>query len=312
MRRKSIAVLGTFTRDTTVYLDGSRSENLGGLLYTVLTLGSLLDGRLRILPVANIGHDAAAQIRTALDLPGVDLAAVRTVPVPNNHVYLRYTSPEERDEVLVGLVPPVGYEHCRVAADVDWFVVNMTSGRDIELDTLRRFRATFTGTIQFDIHSLTLGFDAAGKRVMELPRDWEQWVACVDWVQMNEAEAKLLGAGAAPEALARRILGLGPRGVFITLGSRGCVAAVRGDAGAVHVHGMPAAQQPQPAFPTGCGDVFGASFACAMLFGAAPLDACAFANAVAGRKASFEPFQRLRALRQEIGPELERFLPHAL
>ena len=103
----TIAVLGTMTRDTTVYMDGTRSENLGGLFYTLFTLAHLLAGRSRILPVANVGADLFATVQEVLRLPGLDLSAIRRVEQPNNHVHLTYRGAEARDEVLVGLVPPV-------------------------------------------------------------------------------------------------------------------------------------------------------------------------------------------------------------
>ena len=50
-KRLSIAVVGTLTRDTTVYVDGTRTENLGGTHYTVRTLVSLFASAARIVPV---------------------------------------------------------------------------------------------------------------------------------------------------------------------------------------------------------------------------------------------------------------------
>src|SRR5262245_43296364 len=94
----TIAVLGTLTRDTTVYADGTRTENLGGLLYTLATLAHLFEGGATILPVANVGEDFADTVRAALELPGFDLRHVRTVPVPNNHVHLTYRDASARDE----------------------------------------------------------------------------------------------------------------------------------------------------------------------------------------------------------------------
>ncbi len=309
-RRPSIAVLGTLTRDTTVYADGSRSENLGGTHYALLTLASLFEGRARIVPVANVGEDAYDTIHAALDLPGFDRSALRRVPVANNHVYLTYRSAEEREEVLVGLVPPVSAVHCEAVHDVDWMLVNLTSGRDIELDTLRALRArAFTG-LQLDVHSLTLGFEDDGRRVLRKPPDWEAWVACADWVQMNETEASLLGDGCPVDEMARRVVDLGPRGVLITLGARGCYGAWRAG-GEVRTLRLAAAENPEPAYPTGCGDVFGASFAFALLRGAAPESALAFANAAAGAKACHEPYRELHRLRVHAADALARFVPEA-
>lgn len=306
-----IAVLGTLTRDTTTYADGSRSENLGGLFYTLLTLAHLFDGRAGILPVANVGADLVDTVQAALRLPGLDLAGLRPVAPPNNHVFLTYRSPEVRDEVLVGLVPPVDLEHCRCAAGAHRLLVNLTSGRDIRLETLRAFRREFAAEIQLDVHSLTLDIEPGGRRVLRRPADWQAWVECADWVQMNETEARLLGGdGAALEGFATRLLELGPRGVMVTLAGRGCLAAWRQGGDVRHLQ-VDAAVHPEPAYPTGCGDVFGASFAFAQMSGAATADAVCFANAVASLKASFEPYAELARLRHLAAPYLQRWVPGA-
>ena len=303
-----IAVLGTLTRDTTVYPDGSRSENLGGLHWALLTLAHLFEARARIVPVANVGEDAYAQVLAGLDLPGLDPGRLRCVPQPNNHVFLTYRSPEEREEVLVGLVPPVGWEDVAPVGAADWILVNMISGRDVELETLENLRRSATGPVQLDVHSLTLGFEPGGRRFLQKPPEWERWVACADWVQMNEAEARLLGDGRAVPDFARRLLEKGPRGVLVTLGRQGCFAVWRTAEG-VRELALDAARHPEPAYPTGCGDVFGASFAYALLEGAATESAIRFANAAAGAKACREPYTELRRLRRHVARELELFVP---
>lgn len=306
--KRSIAVLGTLTRDTTVYADGSRSENLGGTHYSILTLAHLFQGRARILPVANVGSDAFQDIHTALDLPGLDRSSLHSVPVPNNHVYLTYRNASEREEVLVGLVPPLTPEDCASLQDLDWILVNLTSGKDLTLEAMESLRKHRRGSLQLDVHSLTLGFGEGGRRFLLKPPHWERWVACADWVQMNETEAELLGAGRSLESFAADVLALGPQGIVVTLGERGCHGAWR-EAGKVRHVQVPAGRRPQRAFPTGCGDVFGAAFAYAMLEGAAPESAIYFANAAAGAKACHEPYVALEALRRDVARELQLFVP---
>ena len=308
-RPPSVAVLGTLTRDTTIYADGSRSENLGGTHYAVLTLAHLFNGRARVVPIANVGEDAFEEIQRALDRPGIDRSALRRVAEPNNHVHLTYRTADERDEVLVGLVPPVPLEHCVSVPDIDWMLVNLTSGRDIELATMRSLRQRPFAGLQLDVHSLTLGFEADGRRVLQKPADWEEWVAGADWVQMNATEAALLGDEGPVEAFARRVLDLGPRGVLITLGAQGCLGMWH-EGGAARTLRLDAASHPEPAYPTGCGDVFGASFAFATLSGAGPEAALRFANAAAGAKACHEPYTELRRLRVHVASELERLVPN--
>ena len=301
----TIAVLGTMTRDTTVYADGSRSENLGGLIYSLTALAYLFAGRARIRAVANVGADLHPRLLAALQLPGLDTSHVRVVDTPNNHVHLTYRDAEIRDEVLEGLVPPVSAEHALAAADsADHYLVNLTSGRDVELSTMRRLRAEFGGTIQFDLHSLTLDIAAGGRRVLHRPPDWREWLACADWVQMNETEARLLAPERAPEGFLTEVLALGPQSVCVTLGPDGVAGGWRAGGGVRSLR-LPAATRPRPAYPTGCGDVFGAAFAYARLTGAGVAAALQCANGVAGVKAGFEPDTALRDIRAHAAAYLD-------
>lgn len=309
-KRLSIAVVGTLTRDTTVYVDGTRTENFGGTHYTVRTLVSLFAGAARIVPVANVGADALRITRAALDLPGVDRAHLREVPQSNNHVYLTYRDAEERDEILQGMVPPIELAQLQAVAEVDTVLVNMTSGRDVLLPTLQAFRRAYKGNVQLDVHSLTLGFDESGRRVLELPEDWPDWMACVDWVQMNEVEADLLRDGQSQDAFLQRVVDLGPKGVLITLGSRGSLVGMRTPRG-LQVHHQKAYRSPEPSFATGCGDVFGAAFAYAQLMQTPATNAAAFANAVAGRKAAFESPDEVLRLATHARSEMHRWIPTA-
>lgn len=304
----TIAVLGTLTRDTTVYADGSHSENLGGTHYSILTLAHLFQGRARILPLANVGADTWDDVHAALALPGVDRSGLRRVPGPNNHVYLTYTSATEREEVLVGLVPPLTVSDCSSSPSLDWALVNLTSGRDVTLAGMQALRRRCRGPVLLDLHSLTLGFAADGKRFLCKPAGWERWAACADWLQMNEVEASLLGDGQDLERFAASILDLGPRGVMITRGGAGCFGCWR-ESGVVRRLSVPAARRPQPAFPTGCGDVFGAGFTYAVVEGAPAEAALRFANAAAGAKACREPYAELRRLRHDVARELQEFVP---
>jgi sugar/nucleoside kinase (ribokinase family) len=306
-RRPTIAVVGTLTLDTTTYADGARSENLGGLVYTLSALAALFEGGARILPVANVGVDLFDRIFAALDLPGVDRGLLHPVPTPNNHVHLTYLDAERRDEVLRGLVPPVAPERLAAARDADWLLVNLTSGRDTLLPVLAAFRADFAGTIQLDLHSLTLALLPDGRRELRRPADWEAWAGCADYLQVNQTEAALLAGRDAPAEFARAALDLGPRGVVVTLAGEGAVGAWRDERGTRHAVRCPAPVRPEPPYPTGCGDVFGAGFAYARLRGAEFPAAVALATAVASTKACFEPQAEIRRLRTHAARYLDRW-----
>jgi sugar/nucleoside kinase (ribokinase family) len=260
------------------------------------------------VPVANVGADAFEITRAALDLAGVDRSQLREVRESNNHVYLTYTDDSEREEILQGMVPPIEWPHLRGVLDVDTLIINLTSGRDVLLPTVQELRRAYAGTIQLDVHSLTLGFDAAGKRVPELPRDWPDWVACVDWVQLNEREADLLRGSQSLQEFVAFVTGLGPQGVLITLGSQGCLVGLQADDGNIRLHHHAAQRHPDPAFATGCGDVFGAAFAFARLRGLGGIEAAGLANAIAGVKAGFESPDEVLRLHTHAADDIATWL----
>jgi len=305
MRRPVLAVLGTLTRDTTVYADGSRSENLGGLFYSIATLVHLFEGGAKLRAVAHLGADFDTAGRATLDSWAVDTTLVRTVRESNNHVFLTYRDDATRDEVLQGLVPPVTAELLAGALDADHLLVNLTSGRDVTLGALQAFRGAFDGVVQLDIHSLTLDFEPDGHRILRLPVDWEAWMECADWVQMNETESHLLGGGEPPRDFARRALALGPRGILTTLGAQGSIVVWR-ERDRIEELVVPAPFEPHPAYSTGCGDVYGATFAYALLSGAPVRKAVALATAVATTKAAHEPHAALAQIRSLAAEHLER------
>jgi len=124
-------------------------------------------------------------------------------------------------------------------------------------------------------------------------------------------EPDLLRGGQSLQQFVGTVTGLGPQGVLITLGSQGCIVGQRNDQGAVTLHRHAATRHPDPAFATGCGDVFGAAFAFARLQGLSGIDAAGLANAIAGIKAGFESPDEVLRLRKHARHELEQWIPTA-
>jgi hypothetical protein len=249
-------------------------------------------------------------VHAALGIRGVDRSALRRVAGPNNHVHLTYRDAAEREEILVGRVPPLAFEQCAAGLGADAVLVNLTSGCDLELGTLQAFRVRYRGSLHLDVHSLTLAIGPGGARFQHRPERWREWVGCADWVQVNETEAHLLGEPRPVEEFADELLALGPRGILVTLGARGSFAAWR-DGAAIRRLRLAAPHQPQPAYPTGCGDVFGATFAYAALRGVPVERAVELGTEVASLKAGREPLVALGSLRTWAARALEKVWPPA-
>jgi sugar/nucleoside kinase (ribokinase family) len=246
-------------------------EEWGGIAYSLAALDATLGDDWAIVPLIKVGRDLApraqAFLRT-LRRPTADSRFIE-VPQPNNRVTLRYTTDERRSEFLEGGVPGWTWEELGpLVADLDALYINFISGRELDITTARLLRRGFPRFLYADLHSLFLGNALGGERSLQPLPDWVAWCSCFDVVQLNEAEMLQLG----PDALriAAQALAAGCRALCVTLGQRG-VAYFETAEGATRTARLAAApDEPGPISggdPTGCGDVFGATAAAALLGG---------------------------------------------
>jgi sugar/nucleoside kinase (ribokinase family) len=294
-----VGILGTFVWDRIWTLAdqtaGRPFESWGGLAYSLAAAAAARPDAWTIVPLARVGADLADEARAyAAAIPGVDAdAGLLTVPEPNNRVELRYTDDARRGERLTGGVEAWSWDELapRVAG-LDALYVNYFSGFEIGLEVTERLRAEFRGPMYADLHSLFLGCPGAGTRVMRSLPEWERWAACFNAVQLNEDELRMLAPGTND---AGPLLRAGPSVVAVTRGAEG--------ASLLRNAGLPAdprqwtrtpAQgsavdavypiRPAAGDPTGCGDVWGATFFLSLLGGAGWDGAVEAAHAASARK----------------------------
>lgn len=287
MRR--LGVLGTLVLDT-IHLpgpgDATPAEPLtdwGGIAYTLSALEAVTPDGWEVFPIVKVGYDlrdraggyfAGLQRVTSWD-------GVVSVAEPNNRVDLYYGSGPRRCEKLTGGVPGWTWPELEpLAADCDAMIVNFIAGWELDLGTARQLRAAHPGPLYVDVHSLLLAVRDDGVRVLQPLPEWAQWRSCFDYVQLNEEElAALAGAGGIPEATAREAARHGPRALFVTRGAEGASWFERSGAAG---HEAPGAMFHGAADPTGCGDVWGAACAAALLEGATSAEAARRGNLLAG------------------------------
>lgn len=305
-----IGVVGTMVWDRIFARDQRREpvEEWGGISYALSAAQAAAQDDWQIVPIIKIGADlqdrALAFLRT---LPSLQLdQAVQVVPQPNNRVELRYQDRERRCERLTGGVLPWRWEEIAPALrSLDALYINFISGFEMDLDTARKLRIAFPGPIYADLHSLLLGIDASGMRVPRPLHEWREWIQCFDIVQVNEDELALLAHfWGDPWRFAAEAVGDELRLLVVTLGSRGA-AYVASPAytdqplqwrrPGLHIHKSLTAAGPaasklvaaEPGAgdgdPTGCGDVWGATFFFRLLAGAPLTDAMRDANRTAAR-----------------------------
>ncbi|HEX9885627.1 MAG TPA: carbohydrate kinase family protein [Longimicrobiales bacterium] len=285
-----LAVLGTMVWDTILQRDrrSEAVEEWGGISYGLAAAAAALPAGWEVVPILKLGRDLSeSALRFLRDVPGLDCeTGVRVVGEPNARVELRYRNQERRLERLEGSVVSWAWaELAPIVRTCDALYVNFISGFEMELDVARSLRAGYMGPTYADLHSLFLGVGARGIRVpQELP-SWGAWLRCFDAVQMNEAEFELLGRSwGDPWRLAADVVGAELKLITVTLGPRGAayvagpgftedpshwsrVRAGVGAAGPTRSALISVEGGGEVGDPTGCGDVWGATFFARLLSG---------------------------------------------
>ena len=285
-RPRRLGVIGNFVWDVIQGRD-VRSRPVsewGGITYALSALDAALPDDWEIVPLAKVGRDLVADARRFLG--GLRHIAADAAPIavdaPNNRVELIYYSDERRTERVTGGVPPWTWAGLQpLLRDLDALHVNLISGTELDLPTAQLVRQHFKGPIYCDLHSLVLARGADGGLSYRPLPEIAAWCACVDILQVNEDELAML----APDglALAATAMAVGVRNLVVTLGKRGVVyfaepgfarladlaTPPRPGAGPVRTALVPASplRGPGPGDPTGCGDVWGATYFSRLLAG---------------------------------------------
>jgi pfkB family carbohydrate kinase len=313
-------------------------EEWGGIAYALGGLDASLPPDWEIVPLIKVGRDLSGQAQDLLRglsrlSPGARCAEVTA---PNNRVVLHYQSTERRCERMAGGVPGWTWaELGPMVRDLDAIYLNFISGFELCLGTAQALRQGFAGPIYADLHSLFLGMQQDGMRVLQPLPNAPAWFGCFDMVQLNEDEMQQLTPD--PLTLAADAMEAGVSLLTVTLGARGVayVAAPgfdgfagkrgRGGGGEVgrgrqpdevaspsQLPRLPAsplsvrtalipAPQIETLDPTGCGDVFGAAAFARLLVGDPVETALRHATALAARNAGFRGASGLsRHLRGEL------------
>jgi sugar/nucleoside kinase (ribokinase family) len=305
-------VLGTMVWDRIFSRDGRAVpiEEWGGISYALAAASAACPAGATVVPLMRVGSDLSERAyQFVRALPHLDLeTGITVVAEPNNRVELRYNDQQRRCERLTGGVGPWTWAELQPRLQsLDALYINFISGFELELETAQALRANFAGPIYADVHSLLLGVGPGGLRVPRPLESWREWLRCFDAVQLNEDELAMLAqAWGDPWLFAAEVVGDAPRLLLVTLGERGSAyfavagldpdprtwrrarvltpgMAAAADAGPVRTQHVAPELAPREGDPTGCGDVWGASFFATLLAQRDVETAMRRANAAAGR-----------------------------
>jgi hypothetical protein len=287
-------------------------EEWGGIAYALAGLDASLTPEWEIVPLIKVGRDLSREAQQLLNGLSRLAPGGRCVEVtaPNNRVVLHYQSTERRCERMAGGVPGWTWaELGPMVRDLDAIYLNFISGFELCLGTAQALRQQFHGPIYADFHSLLLGMQQDGMRVLQPLPDAAEWFGCFDLIQLNEDEMNQLSPD--PLTLSAQALAAGVSLLSVTLGPRGVayVAApgfdgladwrTGGQAGGSLLSSVRPSDRPtvrsalikapvvETLDPTGCGDVFGAAAFARILAGDSVEPALRHAAALAARNAGF-------------------------
>jgi hypothetical protein len=324
-----MGVLGTLVWDC-IHQAGDDVEPVaewGGISYAMEALSVVLPPGWEMKPILKLGEDLSPRaVEYLSSIPRVVVgSSLTTVPYPNYQVELRYLDQWHRRERLSGGVPPWLWSELEPhLADLDALYLNFITGLEMGVETARHLSEEVPVPVFADLHSLFQGITETGERFpRELP-DWECWLRSFDAVQMNEDEFELLGrAMGDPWTVAESVVGTGPGLITVTMGSRGSgfvhapgfatdpaswpqSRKAEKAGGACETGTVPRAGDPISGDPTGCGDVWGATFFARLLGGDSLELAMTVANRVAAKNVDHRGARGLRHhLGREPGPRIE-------
>ena len=309
-RKRRVGVIGTFVWDV-IHGRDARSvpvEEWGGITYTLSALDAALPEDWEIVPIVKVGADFAQRSReflATLRRLAPDAAPVE-VPYLGHRVELRYYDEERRTEVLTGAIPGwswLGLKPLLDEARLDALYVNFLSGWELDLETAQLLRQHFRGPIHCDLHMLVMAVQPDGLRTPRPIPYVAEWCACFDILQMNEDEMATIAPD--PMSLAATALAAGVSCLLVTLGKRGAVffaapgferlcdlpargglsTAPRGGTGALGAirSALVPSENVKSGDPTGCGDVWGATYFSRMVAGDKLGDAMTAAARAAAR-----------------------------
>ena len=322
-RRRRIGVVGTFVWDVIYGRDPRDTpvEEWGGITYALEALDAALPNDWEFVPLIRVGADLAPKARELLRTYRriAPDAAVIEVPYRNNRVEIRYLSEERRSEILTGGIPPWSWLGLKpLLGGLDALYVNLISGFELELETAQLLRQHFRGPIYCDLHSLVLAVQPNGLRTLQPLPNVAAWLRCFDLVQVNEDEMRMMAPD--PLALAATALAQGVRCLTVTLGKRGVAYFadasferldsppphhLGGASGPIRTELVPPAptRADSGGDPTGCGDVWGATYFSRLVAGDKFTDAMRAAQRAAARNVEHRGATGLaHFLRGELSP----------
>ena len=257
--------------------DGESIHSYGGILYSVIALSVLAGKDDIICPVMNLGADEYDNITGILKkYPNIELDGIYKVSHPTRKVNLYYnlynSGKSARMETSTEPTYTIDFASIeKFLPGADAILVNMISGVDITIDTLKSIRKNFSGFMHIDIHNLVMKTNPDGTREHTNLENWREWCSNTNTVQMNEFEITTLSRTKKIEyEIAEEVMinmNADITGIIVTRGKTGVSGFRKKEKSFgnqkyfdIDREDVSAVESRHFVDSTGCGDVFAASF----------------------------------------------------
>lgn len=294
--------------------NGEIINSYGGILYSLISMAVLSDKSDTVTPLMNLGEDEYDNIISILaKYPNIRTDGINKVKHPTRKVMLHYnlynTDKSARVEKSTEPTYTLDYKYIEgYLHNADAMLINMISGTDITIETLKKIRKNFKGFIHIDIHNVVMQTKEDGSRVHRPVDNWFEWCTNSDTLQMNEFEiATLTREKLGDYKIAERILlnkSFEIKGMIITKGKAGVTGIVKkekkfGTEKFFDLDHIEIASIENSRFvdSTGCGDVFASAFTLDYSKNRDFVKSLHYANRIASYNSSLEGINELEKLK---------------
>ncbi|MBS1519302.1 MAG: carbohydrate kinase family protein [Bacteroidetes bacterium] len=293
---------------------GDTIHSYGGILYSLISMAVLADKSDNIIPVMNLGEDEFDNITAILKkYPNIKTYGINKLKHATRKVNLYYSlynsDKSARFEKSTDPTYTLNYSSIENFMNMaDAILINMISGVDITLETLKNIRKNFKGFMHIDIHNIVMETKEDGSRIHVPVDNWYEWCTNTDTVQMNQFEMaslsreKLTEYKIAEEILFNNLNEV--KGIIVTRGVDGVTGFTKkekiyGTERFKDIDHMEIAAIENPRFKdsTGCGDVFASAFTLDYSRNGNFDKSIHFANRLASFNSSLEGISELNKLR---------------
>ncbi len=304
---KRIGIIGQPCIDEIISPSGEMTEQaLGGILYSYAALERAVRESFVDVKFLPLSWTSTPDREIILPLYSLlhhfkDLSKLFPTESLTNRVRLVYSDEAHRTEHCPNILPPMTAEELSWVdlASLDGLFINMISGFDISLETLKWIRGQTKAYIHLDVHALVLGKlseDENKPRKISGVRLWREWMMNVDSIQMNETETDWF---AAPEITNEKQLLAEIRRLSDEHGSPKTVVVTRAERGATSFdfkHEKIWNKEPNKKAivnTTGSGDVFGALYTLTKTLGTTEQEALWHAETWAGWNTELQSLEEI-------------------